>query len=138
MDYSKLIWSAVRKFFIIYIARELRMIFPTPMATAMTIRSMHNALGGERLAMMKMKALSIAFSCAIVLRVVSQYAIGILWDWHVSDALCFIESGELTQNSSSPGSISGVITRTLPWPSKAGAGMLSLHLRSSAPVFSSV
>jgi len=28
--------------------------------------------------------LSIAFAAALVLRVVSQYAIGILWDWHVS------------------------------------------------------
>jgi len=60
------------------------MIFPTPMATAMTIRSMHNAIGGERIAKLKMKGLSIAFSAALVLRVVSQYAIGILWDWHVS------------------------------------------------------
>jgi uncharacterized oligopeptide transporter (OPT) family protein len=73
----------VRKFFIIYVARELRLIFPTPSATAMTIRSMHQAVTGEAMAKMKMKALSIAFAGALVLRVVSQYAIGILWDWHV-------------------------------------------------------
>ena len=73
----------MRKFFIIYVARELRLIFPTPSATAMTIRSMHAAIGGEAIAKMKMKALSIAFSAAFLLRVVSQYCIGILWDWHI-------------------------------------------------------
>jgi OPT family oligopeptide transporter len=75
--------TPMRKFFIIYVARELRLIFPTPSATAMTIRSMHQAVTGEAMAKMKMKALSIAFAGALVLRVVSQYAIGILWDWHV-------------------------------------------------------
>ena len=49
----------------------------------MTIRSMHAATTGEAIAKMKMKALSIAFSAALVLRVVSQYATGILWDWHI-------------------------------------------------------
>jgi uncharacterized oligopeptide transporter (OPT) family protein len=73
----------VRKFFIIYVARELRLIFPTPSATAMTIRSMHAAATGEAIAKMKMKALSISFSAAFILRVVSQYALGILWDWHI-------------------------------------------------------
>ncbi|KAF7186416.1 putative metal-nicotianamine transporter YSL13 [Pseudocercospora fuligena] len=72
-----------RKFFIIYVARELKLIFPTPAATAMTIRAMHMAATGEAIAKMKMKALSYAFSAAFLLRVVSQYAIGILWDWHI-------------------------------------------------------
>ncbi|KAF2723590.1 oligopeptide transporter [Polychaeton citri CBS 116435] len=75
--------TPLRKFFIVYVARELRLIFPTPSAVAMTIRSMHGAANGEAVAKMKMKALSIAFSLALILRVVSQYAIGILWDWHV-------------------------------------------------------
>ncbi|KAI9701688.1 MAG: hypothetical protein M1820_006316 [Bogoriella megaspora] len=75
--------TPLRKFFIIYVARELRLIFPTPSATAMTIRSMHAAITGELEAKMKMKALSAAFTAAILLRVVSQYAIGILWDWHI-------------------------------------------------------
>ena len=78
-----LILNIVRKFFIVYVARELRLIFPTPSATAMTIRSMHQAVSGERIAKMKMKALSLAFSAALILRVTSQYAIGILWDWHI-------------------------------------------------------
>ena len=49
----------------------------------MTIRSMHAAATGEAVAKLKMKALSIAFSLALVIRVVSQYCLGILWDWHV-------------------------------------------------------
>jgi hypothetical protein len=72
----------VRKFFIIYVARELRLIFPSASATAMTIRSMHDAVRGEQIGKMKMKALSIAFSIAFVMRVVSQYCLGILWEWH--------------------------------------------------------
>ncbi|KAI6797705.1 oligopeptide transporter [Hortaea werneckii] len=75
--------TPLRKFFIIYVARELRLIFPTPSATAMTIRSMHAAATGEMIAKLKMKALSISFSAAFLLRVVSQYAPGILWDWHI-------------------------------------------------------
>ncbi|KAF2150022.1 oligopeptide transporter [Myriangium duriaei CBS 260.36] len=74
--------TPLRKFFIIYVARELRLVFPTPFATATTIKSMHLAVGGEAVAKLKMKALGIAFSGAMLLRVVSQYATGILWDWH--------------------------------------------------------
>jgi hypothetical protein len=72
----------VRKFFIIYVARELQLVFPTSSATALTIRSMHDAVRGETIGKMKMKALSWAFAAAMVLRVVSQYALGILWEWH--------------------------------------------------------
>ncbi|KAK4949188.1 hypothetical protein LTR66_014060, partial [Elasticomyces elasticus] len=75
--------TPLRKFFIIYVARELRLIFPSHAATAMTIRSMHAAATGEAVAKMKMVALSIAFSSAFLLRIVSQYATGILWDWHI-------------------------------------------------------
>ena len=75
--------TPLRKFFIIYVARELKLVFPSSSATAMTIRSMHLAIGGEKLAKLKMKALSIAFACAFTLRVVSQYCLGILWDWHI-------------------------------------------------------
>lgn len=74
--------TPMRKFFVIYVARELRLIFPTASATAMTIRSMHQAVTGEAIAKLKMRGLSIAFAFALILRVVSQYALGILWDWH--------------------------------------------------------
>ncbi|KAK6330475.1 hypothetical protein TWF696_003366 [Orbilia brochopaga] len=73
----------LRKFFIIHIARELNLVYPTASATALTIRSMHQSTGGMESAKKRIKGLSIAFIGAFILRVVSQYAIGILWDWHV-------------------------------------------------------
>jgi OPT family oligopeptide transporter len=75
--------TPLRKFFIIYVARELNLVFPTPSACALTIRSMHAAATGEAIAKLKMRALSWSFVAAFVLRVISQYATGILWDWHI-------------------------------------------------------
>lgn len=75
--------TPLRKFFIIHVARELRLIFPTPTATAITIRSMHTAATGAAVAKLKMTGLSIAFVVALVQRVASQYCPGILWDWHI-------------------------------------------------------
>jgi len=83
MANCKQLTEPVRKFFIVYVARELRLIFPTASATAMTIRSMHQAVTGEAIAKMKMKGLSLAFGLALIIRVVSQYCLGILWDWHI-------------------------------------------------------
>lgn len=88
--------TPLRKFFIIYVARELNLVFPTPSACAMTIRSMHAAATGEAIAKLKMKALSYSFAFALLLRVVSQYAIGILWDWHIFTWI-FIWSGYSNQ-----------------------------------------
>lgn len=74
--------TPLRKFFIIRVARELKLLFPTPTAVALTIRSMHAGAAGAREAISKLKALSLAFSLALVQRVASYYAIGILYDWH--------------------------------------------------------
>jgi OPT family oligopeptide transporter len=74
--------TPLRKFFVVYIAREMRLIFPTPSATAMTIRSMHDAVRGRDVGKKKMMALGIAFAVAIIIRVTSQYALGIIWEWH--------------------------------------------------------
>ncbi|GKT47522.1 putative metallocarboxypeptidase ECM14 [Colletotrichum spaethianum] len=63
--------TPLRKFFIIRTARELKLMFPTSTATALTIRSMHAG------------ALGFAFGACIIHRVASYYAIGILYDWHV-------------------------------------------------------
>lgn len=73
----------LRKFFIVNLARELRLIFPSPTATAVTIRSMHSAGTGASEAIKKIKGLSIAFAGAFLQRVGSYYAIGLLYDWHV-------------------------------------------------------
>lgn len=94
----------LRKFFIVNVARELRLIFPSreflhnlpilfednltdsfysATATAVAIRSMHAVGTGAAEAMKKIKALGIAFAVALVQRVASYYAIGILYDWHI-------------------------------------------------------
>ncbi len=69
----------VRQFFIIQVARDLHLIFPSSSATAITIRGMHLAADGGSMAQRKMRALIQAFSFACIIRVLSQYAIGILW-----------------------------------------------------------
>lgn len=73
----------LRKFFIINVARELNLVFPTPTATALTIRSMHAVGSGAQDAMKKIKALGYSFLGALVHIVVSQYADGILHNWHM-------------------------------------------------------
>ena len=75
--------TPLRKFFIIRVARELKLMFPTATATALTIRSMHAGAAGSLEAMKKLKGLSLAFGSAFVHRIVSYYAVGILYDWHV-------------------------------------------------------
>lgn len=71
--------SLVRNFFLVQVARELNLIFPSSSATAITIRSMHQAASGASMARHKLAALLYAFIFAVLLRVASQYAIGILW-----------------------------------------------------------
>ncbi|KAF4468544.1 hypothetical protein FALBO_4567 [Fusarium albosuccineum] len=73
----------LRKFFIINVARELNLVFPTPTATAMTIRSMHAVGSGAADAVRKIKALGFAFILALFIIVVGQYADGILHNWHI-------------------------------------------------------
>ncbi len=74
--------TPLRKFFIIQVGRELRLLFPTSTAVALTIKSMHAGASGAREAMSKLKALGAAFGASLVQRVASYYAIGILYDWH--------------------------------------------------------
>ncbi|KAF4971700.1 hypothetical protein FZEAL_9764 [Fusarium zealandicum] len=73
----------LRRFFIINVARELNLVFPTPTATAMTIRSMHAVGSGAADAVRKIKALAYAFLIAFLIIVVGQYADGILHNWHI-------------------------------------------------------
>jgi OPT family oligopeptide transporter len=75
--------TPLRKFFIIQVARELKLMFPTPTAVALTIRSMHAGAAGSIDAIKKLKCLAICFIGALVHRIGSYYAIGILYDWHV-------------------------------------------------------
>ncbi|KJZ75339.1 hypothetical protein HIM_05265 [Hirsutella minnesotensis 3608] len=73
----------LRKFFIINVARELNMVFPTPTATALTIRSMHTIGSGAADAIRNIKALGYSFVGAFAHIIVSQYADGILHNWHM-------------------------------------------------------
>ncbi|GKT89226.1 OPT oligopeptide transporter [Colletotrichum tofieldiae] len=73
----------LRKFFIINVARELNLVFPTPTATALTIRSMHAVGSGAADAAKKIKTLGYCFVGALVHIVVSQYADGILHNWYI-------------------------------------------------------
>ncbi|KAK1981466.1 OPT oligopeptide transporter protein-domain-containing protein [Colletotrichum cereale] len=75
--------APLRRLFVEDAARDLDLIFPSSMATAMSIHSMHSAADGEEAARPKLKATMWAFGAAMVLRVVSQYAPGLLWEWHV-------------------------------------------------------
>ncbi|OJA20544.1 hypothetical protein AZE42_07076 [Rhizopogon vesiculosus] len=69
----------LRKFYIL----KLKLVFPSGVAAAYTIHSLHVGRDAEVTARKKTKALIYAFVFAIVLRVVSEYAPGVLWDWHV-------------------------------------------------------
>ncbi|RYO85675.1 hypothetical protein DL764_009122 [Monosporascus ibericus] len=64
------------------VGRELKLLFPTPTAVALTIKSMHAGVAGAREALSKLKALALAFFASLVQRVASYYAVGILYDWH--------------------------------------------------------
>ena len=44
---------------------------------------MHAIGSGALDAVKKIKALGICFICAFILRIVLDYALGILWDWHI-------------------------------------------------------
>ena len=74
--------TPLRKFFIVQVARELRLMFPTPTATALVIRNMHAGRTGAINAIKRLWGLFYSFLFAFVLRIVSQYAPGLLWDWH--------------------------------------------------------
>ncbi|KXJ88931.1 OPT oligopeptide transporter protein-domain-containing protein [Microdochium bolleyi] len=74
--------TPLRKFFIIRVGRELRLIFPSPTAVALTIQSMHAGAAGAAEAVKKLKALGVAFIAALIQKVASLYATGVLYDWH--------------------------------------------------------
>ncbi|KIJ61696.1 hypothetical protein HYDPIDRAFT_31028 [Hydnomerulius pinastri MD-312] len=73
----------LRKFYIL----KLKLVFPSGVAAAYTIRSLHVGKNAAMDAKKKTKALILSFCFAITLRVVSEYAPGLLWDWHIFYAL---------------------------------------------------
>ncbi|KAI0324759.1 OPT oligopeptide transporter [Cubamyces sp. BRFM 1775] len=61
---------------------KLKLTFPSAVAAAYTIRSLHVGRNAAANARKKTLALIISFTVAIAWRVVSEYAPGIMWDWH--------------------------------------------------------
>jgi uncharacterized oligopeptide transporter (OPT) family protein len=62
----------LRKFYIL----KQKLVFPSAVAAAHTIRALHSDLNAEITARKKTKALVLAYAGAITLRVVSEYAPG--------------------------------------------------------------
>lgn len=63
---------------------KLKLTFPSSVATAYTIRSLHVGVNAAEVARKKTWALAISFLISIIWRVTSEYAPGIMWDWHWS------------------------------------------------------
>ncbi|CAO1630339.1 unnamed protein product [Jaminaea pallidilutea] len=68
----------LRKFYIL----KQKLIFPTPTATALTIRAMHTA-GGAAVARTKTKVLGIAFMAALAWCIFDEFVPGILQNQHI-------------------------------------------------------
>ncbi|KAG1733730.1 OPT oligopeptide transporter protein-domain-containing protein [Suillus lakei] len=69
----------LRKFYIL----KLKLVFPLGVAAAHTIQSLHVGRNAEVVAGKKTRALIYAFIGAVLLRIVSEFAPGLLWDWHI-------------------------------------------------------
>ncbi|KAI0630922.1 OPT oligopeptide transporter [Trametes polyzona] len=61
---------------------KLKLTFPSAVAAAYTIRSLHVGRNAAANARKKTIALIVSFFVAIAWRVTSEYAPGIMWDWH--------------------------------------------------------
>ncbi|KAI0674813.1 OPT oligopeptide transporter [Trametes maxima] len=69
----------LRKYYIV----KQKLTFPTPAATAVTIHALHNSRTGAVAARKKSLALLYSFIVAFCFKVVSGYAPGVLFDWHI-------------------------------------------------------
>ena len=100
---------------------------------------MHATKGSDKEAMSKLKALSATFVRAICPRVVSYYAVGILYDWHVFT--WYVDAVYPNwKYSSHLGSISGAVTLIRHSILKFGPGILngplcSIGLNSAISMF---
>ncbi|KAH9942458.1 OPT oligopeptide transporter [Epithele typhae] len=61
---------------------KLKLTFPSAVAAAFTIRSLHVGRNAAANARKKTLALILSFLISILWRITSEYAPGILWDWH--------------------------------------------------------
>lgn len=69
----------LRKYYII----QQKLTFPTPAATAYTIRQLHKGKSGAAIARKKSLGLVYSFAVTFVYKVVTGYAPGLIYDWHI-------------------------------------------------------
>ncbi|KAF9460024.1 oligopeptide transporter [Collybia nuda] len=69
----------LRKYYIVH----QKLTFPTPAATAYTIRSLHSGKTGAIAARKKSLALLYSFCITFVYKVMTGYAPGVIYDWHI-------------------------------------------------------
>ncbi|KAI0821904.1 oligopeptide transporter [Trametes gibbosa] len=69
----------LRKYYIV----KQKLTFPTPAATAITIRALHNSRTGAVAARKKSLALLYSFVAVFVYKVMTGYAPGLIFDWHI-------------------------------------------------------
>lgn len=69
----------LRKYYIVH----QKLTFPTPAATAYTIRSLHSGKTGAIAARKKAWCLLISFCVVFCYKVMTGYAPGIIYDWHI-------------------------------------------------------
>jgi uncharacterized oligopeptide transporter (OPT) family protein len=69
----------LRKYYIV----KQKLVFPTPAATAFTIRALHSGVEGAIAAKKKTRALLYAFATVFCFKVATGYAPGVLYDWHI-------------------------------------------------------
>ncbi|TFK32332.1 oligopeptide transporter [Crucibulum laeve] len=69
----------LRKYYIVH----QKLTFPTPAATAYTIRSLHSGKTGAIAARKKSLALLYSFIATFIYKVMTGYAPGIIYDWHI-------------------------------------------------------
>lgn len=58
-------------------------MFPTPTATAFTIRALHAGRSGAEAARKKSIGLASSFGAAFVFKIAAGYLPGVIWDWHI-------------------------------------------------------
>ncbi|KAG8838145.1 hypothetical protein FRB91_007776 [Serendipita sp. 411] len=62
---------------------KLKLVFPTPTATAFTIRSLHSGPHGEAIAKLKARCLAISLAICFCWKTLNGYIPGIFLDWHI-------------------------------------------------------
>ncbi|KAJ3511580.1 hypothetical protein NM208_g15414 [Fusarium decemcellulare] len=72
----------LRSIFLFRLARQLRLVFPLGMASAITIRTLHSVKDGTRTAEDSLKTISLSFGVSFIWSICTSYAPGILYTWN--------------------------------------------------------